>query len=220
MPETYQGPVMAVFDHALGAYVPAAGLCPGRVPGGKPGRICAQQAIHEVAGILVCEGHFRKIHTWHNEQIGREAVLEREAKARFEMDWDREMGSWAATGRQVIYYVLRADGLIKIGTTTNLANRLTALRSEHGKLDVLLTHCGDHKRERMMHAKFRELRVTGEWFRPHSLFFEFMIGVRRKRANSSTRLPGTVPVAALVQVAATLARVGLDDLAVAADPAA
>lgn len=65
-----------------------------------------------------------------------------------------------------IYFLQRADGLIKIGTTTNFQARLTALTKAHGMLGVIRIIHGDHKRERSLHAKFKRFHEYGEWFRP------------------------------------------------------
>jgi hypothetical protein len=42
----------------------------------------------------------------------------------------------------LVYYFRRADGLIKIGNTGNLEQRLSAFRTVHGPLQIMLTHSG------------------------------------------------------------------------------
>lgn len=65
-----------------------------------------------------------------------------------------------------VYYVQRTDGLIKIGYTSQLRNRMSALRAEFGPLTQLAVHAGGYKAEQSMHRKFAAHRVRGEWFRP------------------------------------------------------
>lgn len=63
-----------------------------------------------------------------------------------------------------IYFLRRRDGLIKIGTTTDLTTRIEALAAAHGPLDVVRVINGDLLRERQLHQQFRAYRQFGEWF--------------------------------------------------------
>jgi hypothetical protein len=65
-----------------------------------------------------------------------------------------------------IYFLQRADGLIKIGTTTDFPSRLASLTTSHGMLAVLRIINGSVKRENELHHKFRRFNEYGEWFRP------------------------------------------------------
>lgn len=68
-----------------------------------------------------------------------------------------------------IYYLQAApDGLIKIGTTNDLATRLrTLMASCPVVLTLLRTHAGSHVTERSLHELFYKHRSHGEWFYPH-----------------------------------------------------
>lgn len=59
----------------------------------------------------------------------------------------------------VVYYVRFGDR-VKIGYTTNLAARLTAIPHD----EVLATEPGTMQDERARHRQFADLRITGEWF--------------------------------------------------------
>lgn len=84
----------------------------------------------------------------------------------------------------VIYFVLRSDGLIKIGTTTDLRRRMWKLRSEHrGSVDVLRTMPGSYSLEHDLHQKFlndkvrltdQNVRRSMEVFRPSSDLMDFI----------------------------------------------
>jgi hypothetical protein len=86
-----------------------------------------------------------------------------------------------------VYYVQRSDGLVKIGYTGRLLQyRLSALRREHGPLEVLATHKGGRDAERAQHAHFHHLRVVGEWFRPEP---ELLAHVQRINSRRVPEVP-------------------------------
>jgi len=67
--------------------------------------------------------------------------------------------------QSVVYYLLEADGMVKIGYTNNLKDRLIALRLPFDS--VLAVEPGGRPLERERHAQFKHLR-QGRWekFRP------------------------------------------------------
>ena len=66
-------------------------------------------------------------------------------------------------------YIIEADGLVKIGKTKNLKQRINALRGQSGRELKGVCHtvpCNNYCNiETMMHKIFKEHRVLGEWFR-------------------------------------------------------
>lgn len=76
-----------------------------------------------------------------------------------------------------IYFVRRADGLIKVGTTTDFRTRLASLAKGHGPLYVLRLINGGPKRERSLHQLFRHYHEYGEWFRSERGILERRIGL-------------------------------------------
>lgn len=63
-----------------------------------------------------------------------------------------------------LVYFARREHLIKIGTTTNIRNRMSSLHAQ-----PLATEPGDVARERQLHLRFRHLLASGqsrEWFHP------------------------------------------------------
>jgi hypothetical protein len=64
-----------------------------------------------------------------------------------------------------VYFLRRADGLIKIGTTKTLETRLAALSKSHGPLEIVRLINGDRAVEQSLHRKFRAFHEFGEWFR-------------------------------------------------------
>lgn len=67
----------------------------------------------------------------------------------------------------VVYFIADAKSkMVKIGYTTNIANRLSQLQvSHHSKLEVLATIPGDENLESQLHRQFKKQRAEGEWFR-------------------------------------------------------
>lgn len=58
-----------------------------------------------------------------------------------------------------------STGLIKIGTTRDLATRMRVLQSQGGqRLEVLVRLDGGHREERAIHERFAAWRAIGEWF--------------------------------------------------------
>ena len=196
-------PVLAVYDLDKGDYVPAAAnYCTARWKSDGDdhavGAICGRLGEHQVVDLWLCEHHWRRLFIWYDEQQRIEAERERELHASIRRRREAEMSSFDAQGSQIVYYVRRGDGAIKIGTTTQPANRMMALKQQHGPIEILLTHCGDGERERQMHRRFSDLRVEGEWFRPEMELLMWIANVRRKQVNVRTRMDGTVGLSVIV----------------------
>jgi hypothetical protein len=79
-------------------------------------------------------------------------------------------------GEHVIYFVQSPDnGLIKIGTTLALRQRLLGLRSMCPvRLDLVWFYPGDKSEEQQLHGVFDDSRAHGEWFRPTEEVVEFL----------------------------------------------
>jgi hypothetical protein len=76
---------------------------------------------------------------------------------------------WAGIERRQnteIYFCARADGLIKVGISSDLTKRVRTLERQFGQLTLLAAYRGDRIDERRIHDRFSDLRVEGEWFRP------------------------------------------------------
>lgn len=85
--------------------------------------------------------------------------LERERQDIAEMDAMRP-----AYG--LCYFIGCAEGLVKIGYSRNVAQRLNWLQSSSlYRLDLLTTANGGREREKFYHRKFAKHRIDGEWFR-------------------------------------------------------
>ena len=67
-----------------------------------------------------------------------------------------------ARQQSVVYYVRESPEIIKIGTTINLINRLSALRVDHDAL--LATEPGGRSLEQMRHKQFAHVSL-GKWER-------------------------------------------------------
>lgn len=66
----------------------------------------------------------------------------------------------------VVYFVC-TKAHIKIGVTSNLGKRLHDLSVASAEnLELLAVIPGDAQTERLLHLRFKDCRVRGEWFRP------------------------------------------------------
>jgi len=64
-----------------------------------------------------------------------------------------------------LYFLMRSDGLVKIGFTGDFRRRRHALTKSHGPLEVIRLINGDKHREKRLHQEFSESNEYGEWFR-------------------------------------------------------
>lgn len=88
----------------------------------------------------------------------------------------------------MIYFIqVEPSGSIKIGTTNVDAYlRMRALRAAiTGELSLLGTISGSYREEKLLHEKFKDLRLWGEWFRPASE----LLGYIKDNATMPTRGP-------------------------------
>lgn len=121
--------------------------------------------------------------------------------------WTRKYGYRAHpvpqnTQHAPLVYFARRERLIKIGTTTNLPQRMTSLHAQD-----LATEPGDLVRERQLHRRFEHLRASGrsrEWFHPGS---DLIAYINELRAVSGIQPVGSPaqPVAHCVELDAYLA---------------
>lgn len=86
----------------------------------------------------------------------------------------------------VVYYVRRGS-MIKIGTTVNMYNRMTAILPD----EILATEPGSYSLEAQRHRQFRKLRVPGqvEWFHAGPLLQEHVLAVRALHGEPDPALP-------------------------------
>ncbi|MFF9240089.1 GIY-YIG nuclease family protein [Streptomyces sp. NPDC014801] len=129
-----------------------------KVPPDDPNRTDILITIHrfELAGIEIDERAV-EIATaftrwYHANAEERERVHAAEMAAR----------QAAAAERECWVYYVRCGRLIKIGMTTNLANRFGSIRPN----EVLAIEPGGAELERALHKQFAALRAGGEYFHP------------------------------------------------------
>lgn len=74
-----------------------------------------------------------------------------------------------------VYFIQRADGLVKIGFSHSPQLRLSQLKTQHGcGMTLLATTQGARLKEAELHKKFAEDRVAGEWFHPSDQLMQFI----------------------------------------------
>lgn len=91
----------------------------------------------------------------------------------------------AFCGSLPVVYFIRNGGLIKIGKSENLSERLRSMSLP--VTAVLATEPGGYERERELHKRFAEYREHGEWFRPGPRLLAYIAGVQRRAALAAPR---------------------------------
>jgi T5orf172 domain len=199
-----RGPVLLIYrETQLAAMTPVC-LMPLMLAGlDDAPNLCGDGAQGFVAGIPLCHRHLERLMRWREERTEDQRaadVAERHARelALIELEASHRVAVENRRRRMsVVYYVRRQDGLIKIGTSSRLRARLSALRKEHGELELLLTHAGAHDKEHELHRRFAKLRVEGEWFRNTKRLALWIQKCRLDPVIASTQAPGTVDMVAI-----------------------
>ncbi len=160
----------------------------------RAGDLCGQPATERVGDSDLCPYHFGRALDWfYRRRI--ELPAERQREHEESLRQAAEARRLAAEARGIVYYLHRsADGLIKIGTSTDHKTRFGDLRREHGQLRLLLAYAGGYKEETEAHNRFAGLWVRGEWFRPELPLLLEVQRLRRAHDKQASRLPEQVPV--------------------------
>lgn len=82
-------------------------------------------------------------------------------------------------GKDFVYFIQASQlGLVKIGFSSNVPKRLLSLKTGcPDNLVILKIIPGGQERERVLHKKFADIRVKGEWFSPSDELMSFIAGV-------------------------------------------
>jgi hypothetical protein len=104
----------------------------------------------------------------------------------------------------MIYFLQRANGDIKIGTSEKYWTRLVSLKMEHGQLTLLGWIEGGRESEQAIHNQFTAARVgspRSEWFRPVSELLQFIESECLKTSPDNTLKDRRITVDALTLLA-------------------
>ncbi|MFC5744819.1 GIY-YIG nuclease family protein [Actinomadura rugatobispora] len=166
--------------------------------GGRRGPRCSRWADAEFARMWVCAQHLKAIaDAVRSASSGgrgdvpairaaaRAGLREFQEHERSRAEQERQERRWDPDGPSVVYYLRRGDGLIKIGFSARLHERKLTLQREHGPLELLATHWGDRRTESEIHDRFREVRATGEWFRPSPELLRWISRVNRNQQRNA-----------------------------------
>lgn len=81
----------------------------------------------------------------------------------------------AFSRKSLVYLAQRADGLIKIGWSSDVERRVRELRRDsRSAVELLACFPGDKPDELALHALFADLRVEDEWFHPGAALLAFL----------------------------------------------
>ena len=97
----------------------------------------------------------------------------------------------------MIYFIQQGtDGPIKIGyTNSSVESRLANLQTANcEKLHLLATATGEQRDEAMLHARFADERLNGEWFKPSTRLIEYLFPCPTPFLNSFHPVYSQIPV--------------------------
>lgn len=115
------------------------------------------------AGHLLATPKRRRGFRFDAEKYEREKREREEARER---QWVAEMDAMHPRSGYCYFVGSREAGIVKIGFSRNLAERVNRLKSNSGpyRLELLAKVVGGSERERHYHCKFETFRFSGEWF--------------------------------------------------------
>lgn len=115
------------------------------------------------------------------------------ASARQQRYRDRQREGLAADGTAgTVYFVRSIDsGLIKIGVTSDVAQRIASFQtSVPGGVELVHTEAGGPVRERELHTVFHAERANGEWFRYSDSIAEYVTSYAATNRDSLKGVTG------------------------------
>jgi len=136
-----------------------------------------------VDGTPFCSFHLTRAEDWFLARLtaAQQRNLEWDLRTRYRItEAEFQMAAHFASsarsgGSRVYFYELEGQGLVKIGTSVQVEQRVAQFRNGTGctfppdcdpSAGRLIGHIsGDRIVERALHDEFRPLRVVGEWFR-------------------------------------------------------
>jgi Meiotically Up-regulated Gene 113 (MUG113) protein len=217
---TWRSPVLLRWDQEAEDWALADGsVCMARWASGgithARGDVCGQQATREIGDIPVCQHHYDRAGQWawdaarkerraierarqslDDERKHLDKALDRRDKRRREMTECSRAAELKAAS--LIYYIMRSDRLIKIGTTARVTARMRTLEDQYGEIRLLLTHPGDRQAEQQLHREFSAWRWRGEWFHPGKPLIEHIRLIRQQQGRRRPEVEGTVTRADLL----------------------
>lgn len=103
-----------------------------------------------------------------------------------------EEREWKLRTGKVIYFVGTADGPVKIGRASDLRARMRQLQcGSVERLHVWAFMPGDHLDEAILHHRFADDRLNGEWFARSEGLVDFIQQLRPARRQSGEALQTT-----------------------------
>ena len=140
------------------------------------GALCTRPGHEQFGDSWLCIHHARRLDDDLMRKARSRAITE---AARREQEREADLAD--ANARSVVYYLQRADELIKIGYSSRFRERFATLQREHGPLALLVKHGGNRDAEQAMHRRFADDRVEGEWFLPSDDLWAHINDVRARQ---------------------------------------
>lgn len=134
-------------------------LCTARL---AEGLLCLERATSGWWPWPLCERHGRQL-----DQRVEGRVRAAASAARSAVVEERALLRRRRQTREVVYFVERPNGDVKIGFTARLSARIPAIAAYEGDVRLIGLRRGGRRMERYLHEKLAEDRIgRSEWFRP------------------------------------------------------
>lgn len=108
-------------------------------------------------------------------KIGRQKIERDLAGGNWDVVADVVVGIDEPSPTMPVVYYMRLNDLVKIGTTTNIAQRCESVNTQ----GVIAIEWGSYRLERERHSQFADLHVHGEWFRLEGRLVDHVVELRR-----------------------------------------
>jgi hypothetical protein len=227
-------PMIAVYDATEGEYrlhgeEEEREICIARRQssgaGWAEGSICGSPATDWAGDIPLCQSHYKRLKTWaaaeddlalerdarfHEQRLRQAEELSQQAM-RLQLERIAAYAE-AQAARSVVYYLRRvADGMIKIGFSGSVDDRLGTHKRQQGPIQVLLVLGGGRGEENAAHGEFWQYRIgRTEWFYPVRPLLEWICQARERHTHPEVQPDDIVPMGDLAELA--LAAVPLERL--------
>jgi len=94
-----------------------------------------------------------------------------------------------ATEGSVYFIISEKNQEIKIGFTAGpVEKRLRSLQTAHPyRLNLLTTICGTTEDEKSLHERFANIRLEGEWLKPHRDLIAFISVIHKDQSDKTKK---------------------------------
>lgn len=123
------------------------------------GGIGVLKAVNALQIMIVSSGHDERIIRIARSILSASNISSHEIK----------ITSEGEVKRRQIYFVQRADGAVKIGSSMDAKTRIKGIEAHAGKLTTLKIIDGTTQLEKSLHCQFEHDKIHNEWFKSENI---------------------------------------------------